>query len=117
MALLDIFREVLQETLGIIFVPGKIWHPSQTDDGKGGYTTGVATSQDCEALIGDVTEYMKKEAGYTDKDVGLFVLQGPGLTLNDHDEVEIDGKTFSLGIIKSDPAQAAWEVRGTPKRG
>jgi hypothetical protein len=106
------------DALEVVFDEGKIWHPVFTDDGSGGYTEGVPTSQDALVLVGEVTEFMKREPGYTDKDVGIFILRTAGLTLNSDDQIEdVDGNLYLLGRIVSDPAKAAWEVRGTPKDG
>ena len=117
-AFLNTVRDVLIDALEVVFGEGKIWTTNSTDDGMGGYTDGVPTSQDCLVLIGDVTEDMQREEGYTNKDVGVFILRTPGLVLTSDDLVEDeDGALFRLGRIKTDPAKAAWEIRGTPKNG
>ncbi|HWK65395.1 MAG TPA: hypothetical protein VNS34_10665 [Rhizobiaceae bacterium] len=66
------------------------------------------------------TEAMRQQAGYTDKDVRLLVLQaavdGPELTTDDivmaRDFRSGEMRRWKLFGITQDPARAYWEMRG-----
>lgn len=122
MAFLDILGDVMGDALEVIFDDGLVWTVPLTDDGKGGYLKGAPVSNPCKVVVGETTEFMRNEEGYTDKSVGLYVLQHDGLNLTADSEVEVTtgaytGERYALGTIREDPVKCAWEVRGEPARG
>lgn len=60
--------------------PGKlVWQGEAEEDGGGSIVSpGEPVEHDCSVQIDNVTEAMRLEAGYTDKDVRLIIL-APGL--------------------------------------
>ncbi len=122
MAFLDVLGDVMTDALEVIFDDGFISNIPLTDNGKGGYLKGAPVDSPCKVVVGETTEFMRNEEGYTDKSVGLYILQQGALVLNPDSEVEITtgaytGERFVLGTIRQDPVKCAWEVRGEPKRG
>jgi hypothetical protein len=123
MAFLDILGDVMGDALEVIFDDGLIWTIPLTDDGKGGYLKGAPASVPCKAVVGETTEFMRNEEGYTDKSVGLYILQRDNLVLTQDSEVELTSGAYTgerflvAGTVRQDPVKCAWEVRGEPKRG
>lgn len=117
MAVIDVVKGILVAGLEFVYDDGLIHRTVLTDDGRGGIITAGPIKVPCKVQLGEVTDYMRLEEGYTSKDVGLFVLQTEGLQLNPDDELEYDDQLYSLGALNEDPARAAWVVRGTPKNG
>jgi hypothetical protein len=60
------------------------------------------------------TEAMRQQAGYTDTDVRLLILQSgvPGDKPTSDDIVIAQGRRWKLYGITEDPARAYWEMRG-----
>lgn len=88
-----------------------------TDDAGSIVTPATPIEKPCSAMVDKVTERMRLAAGYTDKDVGLFILSA---TLDA--QMDTDGRVtvttgphagiYSVDMIDRDPAGIYWECRG-----
>lgn len=118
MSVNDIFQDFIQLGLGFIYDSGFVIRKTVIDDGKGGYTRGQDGTISCSIKIDSVSESMRLELGYTDKDVALYILQNEGFVLTSDDEVrDHTGQRYALGTLRTDPVNVAWLVRGTPISG
>lgn len=117
MAATDVLKDIVIAGVEGLFDDGLIYNLGKEDDGKGGFTRDPADPVPCKIKVDTVTEEMQAEVGYTDKDVALYVLQN-GVSLSSHNEVsDQTGQRYSLGILKTDPVNSHWLVRGTPING
>lgn len=118
MAATDVLKELLIEGVEGLYDDGLVHKLGKQDDGKGGYTRNPPDPVPCKIKIDSVTDDMRLELGFTNKDVALYILQTPGLVLSEDDEVSDDtGQRYSLGTLKTDPVNSHWLVRGTPTDG
>ena len=117
MVSLDFLKDFVVSVESVVYDDGVVHNAELIDDGKGGYTRNPDANSPCKARIDRVTEYMRLEEGFTDKDVGLFILQTPGLVVDEDSELTLNGVRYTLGTLRQDPLQAAWQVRGTPVDG
>lgn len=94
------------------------WPGTATYDTGGSITTpGTPIEKDCSAQIDAVTEAMRLEAGFRDKDVRLLVLCATlDGTLDTDAAVEVlagpNAGLWSIESVSTDPAGACWECRG-----
>ncbi len=60
------------------------------------------------------TESMRREAGYTDKDVALIVLHSTGLDIDTDAQVtDGEGNLWSVASVEFDAALSHWVLRGS----
>lgn len=101
------------------------YHPSKVititdavyDDGGSIVTPGVVVERDCMIQVDSVTEAMRSQEGYTDRDVRLLVLSST-LTgaLDTSATVDVlegpNPGAYSLQTCVRDPMGVYWECRG-----
>lgn len=88
---------------------------ARTTDGRGGATLGAATTYACKGLVDDYTAFQRQALGIPANERKIIILAAgiasaavpvPG------DSLTIQGRTWSVVEVKSDPANATYEVRG-----
>ena len=86
--------------------------------GAGGDLTSTTTEDQIKGQVDACTEAMRREEGFTDRDVRLIVLQvGPSGAItrpNTDCKVSLGGDTSAIQSVGSDPANSYWEMRGRP---
>lgn len=107
-------KAVFGGAFGSIMLPGTLYRPTRTDS-AGGTPTVTWTAFRCRGQVDAVTEAMRTEAGYTDRDVRIILLQ-EGLTVTPTTDFEaaIGGRRWKVASVDSDPASTHWIMRGTP---
>jgi hypothetical protein len=121
MALLDGEISGLFGTVfGGLYLPGTLTRVGLIPDGEGGGTTSES-SQACRVQVDACTEAMRAQAGYTERDVRILILQH-GIAGGDLDTdcaVTVNsgrhaGRKFNIMWHTQDPASSYWECRGSP---
>lgn len=82
--------------------------------GPGGVQIPQETAVSCKVQVDRADEAMRQSAGYTDTDVKLIILQA-GLSDKEPDSDSIvvaQGRRWKVSGVRSDPARAAWIMRG-----
>ncbi|ELT46836.1 hypothetical protein [Brucella intermedia] len=82
--------------------------------GPGGVQIPQESSVPCKVQVDRADESMRQSAGYTDTDVKLIILQS-GLSDKEPDSDSIvvaQGRRWKVSGVRSDPARAAWIMRG-----
>lgn len=87
------------------------------DDGGSIVTPGVVVERDCMIQVDSVTEAMRSQEGYTDRDVRLLVLSTTLVGLLDTSATVnvLEGPnpgSYSLQTCVRDPMGVYWECRG-----
>lgn len=112
----DDIKNLFGDVFGEIYDPGTITRKVLTNVG-GGKMTSVETSRPCLVQVDACTEAMRLEAGYTNNDVRLLVLQkGHTVEITTDDYVTARGNVYKVGSVSQDPAESYWECRGMQKQ-
>lgn len=97
-----------------IYLPGTLHKAARSYD-DGGTISQSFVSFPIRVQRDDVTEAMRGEAGYTERDVALIVLsQGVPVEPSTDDEITVSGVRYKLGQVGRDAASSHWFMRGTP---
>lgn len=114
MALLDGgLKNIFGAAFGSIYLDGHLIRVTMTDDGEGGWSEAFA-AYPIKGQTDAVTERMRLNAGYTDGDMRVLVLQAgsPVAPLTD-DRVILGNEVWDVSGIEADPANTHWEMRGS----
>lgn len=113
MSLLDgAIRELFGEVFGAEYLEGVLVKTTLVDDGLGGWST-TSTSLEIAAQLDAADESMRREPGYTATDAKLIILQDSlAVTLTTGDKVTLDGRSWLIASVASDPAASHWVARG-----
>lgn len=107
--------QAVSAAVGAPFVQATLWRPGTpvTDAGGSIVTPGTPTETPCLAQFDAVTDAMRAEAGYVDRDVRLLILGAPVDTSamlvvasGDH------AGRWSIQSVGADPAGVGAECRG-----
>jgi hypothetical protein len=102
---------------GALYLDGTITQVAATDDGKGGGVEALGDPVPCKVQVDRCTEAMRREPGYTARDVRLIVLQqGVTMDLDTDCRVTVKGVTYDIGSVDVDPARSYWDCRGIERR-
>lgn len=103
---------ILNSVFGAIYPSGVLIRRTITEDAGGSQT--VATSSIAIKVQTDrVTESMRQQPGYTDKDVRLIVLSaGVDVITSDDQITDGNGDTWNLIDPSKDTCGSHWEIRG-----
>lgn len=94
-----------------IFLDATLHRHTTTDDGGGGGST-TWTDEPVKAQLDLVTDRMTAAAGYTDSDQRILVLAHGVDEITTDDQITVKGKRWSIASVTTDPATAAYELRG-----
>jgi hypothetical protein len=98
---------------GSFYPDGTLHHAVRTED-DGGSITRTWTDTAIKVQVDAVTESMRAEPGYTERDVRLIVLSHGITEPTSEDQITAGGRRWSLGNVAADPANSHWIIRGTP---
>lgn len=101
-----------------VYLDGTL-HRSSRVEAENGNITETFVSQAIKVQKDACTERMRQQEGYSDRDVRLIVLQvAPDSSVLEEpstdDQITAAGQRWAISGIVSDPANAYWEMRGTP---
>jgi hypothetical protein len=112
MGLLDgPLAQVFAGVLRPIYQAGTLHKASRSESGGGSVSTSYSNFP-CRGMRDVTTEAMRGEAGYTDGDVQLIILQEGIPAIATDDQVTLAGQRWSIASVAADPASAAWVCRG-----
>lgn len=122
MSMADAFAGIAQgfsaAGLGAFYDAFARWPGAPTYDNGGSIATpGTPIEKECSAQVDGVTEAMRLEAGFRDKDVRLLVLCATlDGTMDTDAEIEVlagpNAGRWSVESVGTDPVGACWECRG-----
>lgn len=94
-----------------IFLNATLHRYTKIDDGKGGGSS-TFNPVPVKASLDLVNERMRASEGYTDKDVRILMLAFNVPEPTTDDEITVKGQRWSIASVGTDPATAAYEMRG-----
>jgi hypothetical protein len=105
-------QSLFGSVLSSIYGDGTLIRVVLVSDGQGGWTESP-TEQPIKVQVDACTEAMRQQAGYTDNDVRLLILQFgvTGGDITSDDVVVARGKRWRCYGITQDPAASYWEAR------
>ncbi len=115
----DAFREIaglVSEAVGGPYAAGKLLYAGVAvkDDGGDIVTPGTPSEIAIRVQVDRVTEAMRQEEGFLERDVRLLIL-GPDTLTTDPDvsvaEGPFAGQSYSLQTVGRDPLGFGWECR------
>lgn len=120
MSLIDGIQALFGATFQGIYKPGQLTRRTLVPDGVGGGSVTPSPDQAIFYQKDACTETMRTQAGYTDRDVRLLILQHnvAGGDINSDCVVTLeDGTRYKIEWVTEDPAESYWECRATPAKG
>lgn len=108
-------KGVFGTVFGSILPAGTLHIPTNTPDGKGGYTQSYSDTP-IKAMRENYSTSYRQNNGIPDTDVKIIVLQqGVAATPDTDHEITAMGIRYRvIGPVTQDPASASWEIRGRP---
>jgi hypothetical protein len=94
-----------------IFLDATLHRSTITDNGKGGGTE-TWTNEPVKASLDAMTEAMRQQEGYVDTDQRILVLAHGIEAPNADCEITVKGRRWMIASVGTDPAEAAYELRG-----
>ena len=85
--------------------------PVTLDAGGSITTPAAATTRNCHCQVDSVTDAMREETGYQDKDVRLIILRLDG-GLQQGERVTVAGATYRVETVSTDPLGIGFDCRG-----
>lgn len=112
--LFDAMQARANAVFGAVYLDGTLHRATMMDNGKGGWERSFADVP-VKGMIDQVTEAMRQQAGYTDRDVRIILLSGSlDAAPTTNDQVTLRGTRWSIAAPTDDPVQAGYVMRGTP---
>jgi hypothetical protein len=115
MSILDSIPATIGAAFANVFRDATLTRVSgRTSDGRGGYSQ-TTTDDACKALVTEYTAFQRLSAGIPANERKILVLattlanSAPPAT---GDTITIQGRTWSIVEVSSDPANATYECRG-----
>lgn len=94
-----------------IYLPATLHRNAVTYDAAGN-PTASATDYECRAQIDDMNEAMRAQAGYTERERRILVLQASlGVLPTTDDEITVKGDKYAIMAVNSDPAESYYALR------
>lgn len=102
------------QVFGTFYLDATLIRVTLVPDGEGGGTTSTTTTA-AKVQRDAITEAMRTNGGYTQRDARFLILRSPTVgDLTSDDRLDHDGTTWALSNPESDPAGSYWAVRATP---
>ncbi len=108
--------QIFKSAFGGIFLDATLHRRAFTNDGMGGGSASW-TDEPVKADLDLTTEAMRSAQGHTETDQRILVLAFGVDPPNTDDEITVKGQRWSIASITTDPAQAAYELRGRKAAG
>lgn len=86
--------------------------PAVLDAGGSIVTPTAPAFRSCLAQVDAATDLMRREDGYQDRDVALILLEAGAVSVGE--KVSVDGETYRIESVGSDPAGIGALCRGRP---
>lgn len=97
-----------------IYLDGTLHRITKTSNGRGGWNATFADTP-IKGQRDACTESMRREEGYTERDVRLIVLtRGVTGDITTDDEITLAGARWSVQSVDKDTASSHWVLRGRP---
>lgn len=114
MSILDSLPATIGAALSGVFRDATLSRVSaRVSDGRGGWTETI-TSDACKALVTDYTAWQRQAAGIPANERRILVLASTlesGMAPKTGDALTIQGRTWAIVEVSSDPANATYECR------
>jgi hypothetical protein len=94
-----------------IFLDATLHRATLTDDGAGGGSASFA-DEVVKAQLDHASAAMRASEGYVDTDQRIIVLAYGVDQITTDDEITVKGQRWSIASVATDPATAAYELRG-----
>lgn len=112
MSLLDgALQRIFYGAFAGIFLNATLHRRTDVPDGQGGGTS-TWVDELVKASLDLANERMRAAEGYTDQDVRILMLAYGASEPTSDDEITVKGQRWSIASVATDPATAAWEMRG-----
>lgn len=95
-----------------IFLDGQLHRSTLTANGAGGGTQAFADPEPVRASLDAMTQSMREQAGYVETDQRILVLAHEVDAITTDDEITVKGIRWMIEWVGTDPATAAYELRG-----
>lgn len=114
MSILDSLPAAIGAAMSSVFRDAILTRISaRVSDGRGGFTNTTATDA-CKALVTDYTSYQRGTLGIPTNERKILILASTlagGMAPTPGDTLTIQGRTWSVIEVSSDPANATYECR------
>jgi hypothetical protein len=104
--------QIFHSAFSGIFLDGWLHRSQLTDDGVGGGSESFASPEAVKASLDAMTEAMRQQQGYVETDQRILVLAHGVDKPTTDDEITVKGKRWMIEYVGTDPATAAYELRG-----
>ncbi len=97
---------------GAFYLDGTLHRITRMED-AGGSITNAETDVAIKGQVDQVSEAMRVQAGYTEKEQRLIVLSAvisPAPT--SQDEITLGGTRWAIAAVEADPVSSHWVIRG-----
>lgn len=101
-------------SIGAPFKPATVTsdRPAALDAGGSIMVADYPVTRSCLAQVDAATDLMRREDGYQDRDVALLLLEAGAVAVGE--KVGVDGETYRVESVGSDPAGIGLLCRGRP---
>lgn len=114
MTILDSLPGTINSALGGMMRDATLTKVSaRTSDGRGGFTN-TTTTHTCKALVSDYSAFVRGQLGIPSNERKVLVLAAsvtPAAVVAPGDKITIQGRTWDVVEVTSDPANATYEAR------
>ena len=94
-----------------IYLPATL-HKSELTYDDAGNPTGTDSDYPCRAMIDDMSEVARAQAGYTEKERRVLMLAAScAVDPTTNDAITIKGERYAIMDVNSDPAESYYSMR------
>ena len=95
-----------------IYLPATLHVSGSGYDDAGNPTAGADIDYDCRAMIDDMSEVARAQAGYTERERRIMVLaDSVDVVPTTNDSVTVKGERYAIMDVNSDPAESYYSMR------
>ena len=103
---------VLNRAFAGIYLPATLHVSGSGYDEAGNPTAGTDTDYDCRAMIDDISEVARAQAGYTERERRIMVLaDSVAVVPTTNDSITVKGERYAIMGVNSDPAESYYSMR------
>ena len=94
-----------------IYLPATL-HKNELAYDEAGNPTGSGTDYECRAMIDDMSEVARAQAGYTEKDSRIIMLaESCEVDPTTNDSITVKGERYAIMDVNTDPAESYYSMR------